>query len=110
MARAISSLPTPDSPSMRIGMLDDAARKPSEITRCMASSRMMRSENVSVPSWRFLMRVISPDSASIFKAERIETSSRSGAGGLDDEIDSTSTHCVDGGINRPVCRLDNNRR
>ena len=35
-----------------------------------------------MPSARFLMRVISPLSASIFSAERIDTSSRSGLAGL----------------------------
>ena len=39
MARAISSLPTPLSPSIRTGMLEAAARWPSEMTRCMASPR-----------------------------------------------------------------------
>ena len=63
-------------------MLEAAARLPSAMTRFMASPRMMRSPNVSVPSARFLMRVISPASASILSAERIETSSRSGLAGL----------------------------
>ena len=55
---------------------------PSAITRCMASPRMTRSAKVSVPSAFFLMRVISPCSASILRALLIETSSRSGEVGL----------------------------
>ena len=55
---------------------------PSATTRCMASPRMTRSAKVSVPSAFFLMRVISPASASIFSALLIETSSRSGDAGL----------------------------
>ena len=43
---------------------------------------MTRSPNVSVPSTFFLMRLISPASASIFSALLIETSSRSGEAGL----------------------------
>ena len=43
---------------------------------------MMRSAKVSVPSAFFLMRVISPCSASILRALLIETSSRSGEVGL----------------------------
>ena len=63
-------------------MLEAAARLPSVITRCMASPRSTRSEKVSVPSSFFLMRVISPCSASIFSALFSETSSRSGLAGL----------------------------
>ena len=82
MARAISSLPTPLSPSMSTGMLEAAARCPSEMTRCMAWPRMMRSPKVSVPSAFFLMRAISPCSASILSALLIDTSRRSGEVGL----------------------------
>ncbi len=84
MARAISSLPTPDSPSIRTAMLafDAAARRPSEMTRGMAVPRMTRSLKVSVPSTFFLMRVISTASASILSALLIDTSSRSGLAGL----------------------------
>ncbi len=78
----VAALPTPLSPSIRTGMVDAAARLPSEITRFIASPRMTRSPNVSVPSTFFLMRLISPASASIFKALLIETSSRSGEAGL----------------------------
>ena len=42
----------------------------------------MRSEKVSVPSAFFLMRAISPCSASILSALLMETSSRSGEAGL----------------------------
>ena len=52
------------------------------MTRCMAWPRTMRSAKVSVPSAFFLMRAISPCSASIFSALLIETSSRSGEVGL----------------------------
>ena len=82
MARAISSLPTPLSPSIRTGMLEAAARRPSAMTRCMASPRSTRSAKVSVPSAFFLMREISPCSASIFSALLMETSRRSAEVGL----------------------------
>ena len=82
MARAISSLPTPLSPSISTGMLEAAARRPSAMARCMAWPRMMRSAKVSVPSAFFLMRAISPCSASILSALLIDTSRRSGEVGL----------------------------
>ena len=63
-------------------MFEAAARLPSAITRCMPSARLMRSSKVSVPSAFFLMRVSSPDSASIFMALLIDTSRRSGEAGL----------------------------
>ena len=55
---------------------------PGEMTRFMASPRMTRSENVSVPSTFFLMRLISPASASSLSALLIDTSRRSGLAGL----------------------------
>jgi hypothetical protein len=64
------------------GMLEEAARRPSDNTRCIVSPRAIRSEKVRVPSTFFLMRVISPASAWIFKALLIETSRRSGLAGL----------------------------
>ena len=82
MARAISSLPTPLSPSISTGMVELAARWPSDTTRCMAWPRTIRSPKASVPSAFFLMRAISPCSASILSALLIDTSSRSGEVGL----------------------------
>ena len=51
-------------------------------TRCMAWPRTMRSPKASVPSAFFLMRAISPCSASILSALLIDTSRRSGEVGL----------------------------
>ena len=110
MARAISSLPTPLSPSISTGMLEAAARLPSAITRCMPSPRMMRSSKVSVPSTFFLMRLISPASASIFMALLIDTSSRSGEAGLMTKSTAPSAHGVDRGIDRAVRGLHDDGR
>ena len=91
-------------------MLEAAARLPSEMTRCMASPRMMRSLKVRVPSAFFLMRLISPDSASILSAVLIETSSRSGEAGLMTKSSGTGAHRVDGGVDRTVRGLYDDRR
>ena len=111
MARAISSLPTPLSPSISTGMLEAAARRPSAITRCMAWPRMMRSEKVSVPSAFFLMR----DDLALqgFDLQRaldgdFEPLDR---GRLDHEVDGTGAHGGDRRVDRAVGGLhDDGRR
>ena len=82
MARAISSLPTPDSPSISTGMVELAARLPSSSTLVMASLPAIRSAKPSSPLADALMRAISSASASILSAFLMETSSRSGLTGL----------------------------
>ena len=49
MARATSSLPTPDSPSIRIGMLEAAAFCASRMTRSMAGLLVMMSLKLTAP-------------------------------------------------------------
>jgi hypothetical protein len=46
MARAIISLPTPDSPSISTGILDCAARRPTRTTWAMAGLEAMRSSKL----------------------------------------------------------------
>ena len=82
MARAISSLPTPDSPSISTGMAEAAAFSAALSTGCMAGERVMTSAMVSVPScWR-LSRCNSPASALVASALRSDTCSRSALAGL----------------------------
>ena len=73
MARAISSLPTPDLPSMRIGICEATARSPSRITRSIAGLLVMMSRKVSVPAALRLIRASSPSKAPSFSAFSIET-------------------------------------
>ena len=82
IARAINSLPTPDSPSTKIGMFDCAARVPSRNTWRISELRATRSSNRSRLSLRFFSRVTSPDRVPILSALRIETVMRSGFAGL----------------------------
>ena len=82
MARASTSLPTPDSPSIRIGMLEAAARSPSRITRSISALRVTRSLKPSVPLARRAIRRSSLSSARLFSAFLIETCSRSAPTGL----------------------------
>ena len=82
MARAISSLPTPDSPSIRIGMLDCAARWPSRNTCFISADLATRSSKTRRLSVFFFSRVTSPDSVPILSWLRMETAMRSGLAGL----------------------------
>jgi hypothetical protein len=82
MARAIISLPTPDSPSMRMGMFDCAPRLPSLITFAMAGDEAMRSEKVREPPTFLLRRLTSSVRAFTFSRFWIETLSRSGLTGF----------------------------
>ena len=59
-----------------------AARRPSSMTRFMASLPAIRSAKPSSPEAVAFMRVISPASASIRSAFLMETSSRSGLTGF----------------------------
>ena len=82
MARAISSLPTPDSPSIRTGMAEAAAFSAALSTGCMAAERVMTSSMVSVPSRLRFIRCSSPASALVASALRSDTCSRSALAGL----------------------------
>jgi hypothetical protein len=59
IARASTSLPTPDSPSISTGMFDLAARSASRITRPMSGLFEVRSLKESEPVARRRMRRIS---------------------------------------------------
>ena len=82
MARASTSLPTPDSPSISTGMFDFAARSARRITRVMSGLAVARSLKLSVPEARRRMRRISSSSELTRIAFLIETWSRSAPTGL----------------------------
>ena len=73
MARAISSLPTPDSPSISTGIAEAAAFSAVRSTACIAALRVMMSLNVSVPDLPRLMRASSSSSALLSMALRSDT-------------------------------------
>jgi hypothetical protein len=81
MARATSSLPTPDSPSIRMGMPDAAAFWASRITRSIDGLLPMMSLKATVPPRR-APRLASTSSASTLSALAIAAFSRSGEAGL----------------------------
>ena len=82
IARAINSLPTPDSPSIRIGMLDCAARWPRRMTCRISALLPIRSSKMRRFSTFFFSLVTSPERVPILSALRIETVMRSGLAGL----------------------------
>ena len=82
MARAISSLPTPDSPPINTGMVEAAAFSAARSTGRMASERVITSAMVRVPSRLRLSRRNSPANALVASALRKLTCSRSGLAGL----------------------------
>ena len=82
MARAINSLPTPDSPEIKTGMVDAAAFSATRMTACIMALLVMRSLKPSVPDWLFFIRASSPSSALALSALRRLTCSRSAPTGL----------------------------
>ncbi len=82
MARAINSLPTPDSPETSTGMVDVAAFSAMRSTAAMAGDFVMMSLKPSVPARLCLMRLSSPSSALVLSALRKLTSRRSTPTGL----------------------------
>ena len=94
MARAISSLPTPDSPSTRIGICEAAARSPRPITRSIAGLLVMMSAKVSVPDAARFMRC----DLALERAELQRVLDRDlealGRDRLDDEVDRAGAHRV----------------
>ena len=82
MARAISSLPTPDSPSISTGMSEAAAFSATRSTFCIRALRVMMSRNVSVPARLRFRRWNSVSSALVESALRSETCRRSAPTGL----------------------------
>ena len=81
-ARAISSLPTPDSPETRTGMADTEAFSAMRMTASMDALLVMISLNPSVPERLFFIRASSPSSALALSALRRLTWSRSAPAGL----------------------------
>ena len=82
MARAINSLPTPDSPETSTGIVDAAAFSAMRSTAAMAGDLVMMSAKPSVPERLCLMRASSPSSALVLSALRRLTCSRSTPTGL----------------------------
>ena len=82
MARAINSLPTPDSPEISTGIVDAAAFSATRMTACIVALLVMMSPKPSVPDWLFLIRASSPSSALVLSALRRLTCSRSAPTGL----------------------------
>src|SRR5581483_3798239 len=82
MARAINSLPTPDSPSINTGIVEAAAFSALCSTVRIGAERVMTSEKLSVPSRLRLARASSPASALVASALRSETCRRSAPTGL----------------------------
>ena len=82
MARAIISLPTPDSPSISIGMLDWAPRRPRRSTLAMAGAEAMRSLKLRAPPTFLLSRFTSSVRALTLSRFWTDTLRRSGLTGL----------------------------
>ena len=82
IARATTSLPTPLSPVIRIGILALAPRSPIATTLRMDDAFPMRSSKVSSPVLFFLSRVTSPARVFISSALRKDTTIRSRLAGL----------------------------
>ena len=81
-ARAMTSLPTPLSPVIRIGIEDLAARSPSRLTRVIGAESPIRSLNEVRLVACFFSRSTSPRRSPIDRALRIDTMIRSGLAGL----------------------------
>ena len=106
MARAISSLPTPDSPSISTGMFDLAARSARRMVRAMLSTLVTTSRNVSSPSRRRVARLQ-------LVLERVDAQrvldrhlQPLGPDRLDDEIVGAGAHRRDHRLDRAVRGLD----
>ena len=82
IARAISSLPTPDSPSTSTGMSEAVAFSAVRNTCCMRALRVTMSLKLSVPARLRLSRWNSVSSALVDSALRSETCSRSAPTGF----------------------------
>jgi hypothetical protein len=81
-ARAITSLPTPLSPRIRIGDLRLGRPLAQRLTWVMAGEAPIRSAKVRRPAAFFFSRSTSPFRSPICRALRIETMIRSGEAGL----------------------------
>ena len=106
MARAISSLPTPDSPSISTGMFDLAARSARRIVRAMPSTLVTMSRKLEFAD-------ASARRSSEFVLERIDPQrildrdlQPFGADRLDDEIMRPGAHRRDHRFDRAMRGLD----
>ena len=82
IARAISSLPTPDSPSISTGIAEFAVFCAARSTARILALRVMMSLKLKVPPRLRLRRANSPSSARVAMALRSDTSMRSAPAGL----------------------------
>ena len=110
MARAISSLPTPLSPSISTGMLEAAARRPSAMTRCMASA----AQHEVGKGQRALGLLLEARDLALQRLDLERAPDRDlqalGRGRLDDEVDRAGAHGADGGVDRSVRGLHDHGR
>ena len=109
MARAISSLPTPDWPSISTGMAEPAAFSAWRSTACMRGLRVMMSLKVSVPERLRLMRWISLSSALVASALRKRHLQPLGADRLDHEIGRARAHRRDHVVDAAMRGLHDHR-
>ena len=92
IARAITSLPTPLSPVIRIGILAFAPRSPIATTERIEGAFPIRSSNCNAPSTVFFSRLTSTANVLISSALRRDTIIRSGLAGL--TIKSRAPLCI----------------
>ena len=104
MARAISSLPTPDSPSISTGMCEAAAFSALRSTACIFGLRVTMSLKVSVPDRLRLMRASSSSSALVSSALRSDTCSRSAPTGFTTKS-TAPARIADTTLSMPPCAV-----
>ena len=111
MARASTSLPTPDSPSISTGMFDFAARSARRITRVMSGLAVARSLKLERARRRAGLH------AADLVLERVDPHrvldrdlQPLGPDRLDDEVDRAGPHRRDDGLDGAVRGLHDDRR
>ena len=104
MARAINSLPTPDSPSISTGMSDVVAFSAVRRTCCMRALRVTISLKVSVPVRLRFRRWNSVSSALAESALRNETCSRSAPTGFTTKS-TAPARIADTTVSMPPCAV-----
>jgi hypothetical protein len=109
MARAISSLPTPDSPSISTGMSEPVVFSAVRSTCCMRALRVTMSLKLSVPVRLRFNRWNSVSSALTDSALRSETCSRSAPTGFNHEIGRAGAHRRHHGVDAAMRGLHDHR-
>jgi hypothetical protein len=109
IARAIISLPTPDSPSIRIGICDLAARSASCTTRAIAGERVMMSVTVKRPSVERLIWLTVSSSALIFSALVKADAQSLRRNGLHNKVAGAVLHGRDDGVDGALRGLHDDR-